>query len=46
MTPTEYVYTAQKDKIYCFGAIGDKNENTIYSDLTEQFPVRSFDGMV
>ena len=44
--PTEDVYFAHEDEIYCFAAIGDKNENTLYSDLTGQFPVRSYDGMV
>jgi hypothetical protein len=43
MTPTEHV--AHKDEIFCFAASGDKNENTIYSKLTGQFSVRSFDGM-
>ena len=46
MTPTKHVCSAHEDNIYCFAAIGDKNENTIYSDLTGQFPVRSYDGMV
>ena len=35
-----------REKIYCFAAIGDTNENMIYSDLTGQFPVWSYDGMV
>ena len=46
MTPIEHVRSVHEDKIDCFAAIGDKNENTIYSDLTGQFPVRSYDGMV
>ena len=46
MTPTEHVCAAYGDKIYCFAAIGNENENMIYSDHTGQFPVRSFDGMV
>jgi hypothetical protein len=41
-TPTEHV--AHKDEIFYFAVSGDKNENTIYSKLTGQFPVRSFDG--
>ena len=27
--------------IYCFAVIGDRNENTIYSDLTGRFPIQS-----
>ena len=34
MTPTRRFCTANEDKIFCFAAIGDKNENTIYSELT------------
>jgi hypothetical protein len=45
MTPTEHVCATHEDEIFCVAAIGDKNKNTIYSDLTWQFPVRSFDGM-
>ena len=45
MTPTEHVCATHEDKIFCFAAIGDKNKNTIYSDLIGKFPVRSFDGM-
>ena len=46
MTPTNHVCAVYEDKIYCFAAIGDKNKNILYSDLTVQFPVRSYDGMV
>ena len=46
MTPTEHVCSAHEDKIYCFAVIGDKNENTIYSNLTSQFPVRSYNGTI
>ena len=46
MTPIDHICSAHEDKIYCSAAIGDKNKNTIYSDLTGQFPVRSYDGMV
>ena len=45
MTPTEHVCVAYEDKIYCFAAIRDKNKNMIHSDLTGQFPVRSYGGM-
>ena len=46
MTPIEHVCAAYEDIIYCFVAIGDKNENTIYSDLTGQFLLRSYNDMV
>ena len=46
MTRTEHVCAAYEDKIYCFAAIRDKHENTIYSDFTGQFPVRLYSGMV
>ena len=46
MTPTEHVCVAYEDELYCFTTIGDTNENTIYSNLTGQFPVRSYDGIV
>ena len=46
MISTEHMCSAHEDEIYCFAVIGDKNENTIYSDLTGQFPVRSYDDMV
>ena len=42
MFPHEHIYTATDDKMYCFAILGDKNENTIYSDLTGRFPVRSY----
>ena len=35
---------AEEDKIYCYAVLGDKNERTIYSDLTGRFPVESYDG--
>ena len=46
MTPAEHVCAAYKDKIYCLAAIRDTNENTLYNDLTRQFPLQSYGGMV
>ena len=46
MTSTEHVSTAYKGKIYYFAVNGDKNKNTISSDLIGQFPERWYDGMV
>lgn len=34
MTSTKHIFSTQEDEIFCFVAIGDKNKNTGYSDLT------------
>ena len=34
---------AEEDKLYCYAVLGDKNECTIYSDLTGRFLVESYD---
>ena len=44
LLPREEVCLAEEDKIYCCAVLGDKNERTIYSDLTGRFPVESYDG--
>ena len=44
MTPTKHVCTAQEDELFCYAVLGDK-DNKIYSNLTRQFPVRSYEGM-
>ena len=44
LLPTEEVCLAKEDEIYCCAVLGDKNERTIYSDLTGRFPVESYDG--
>ena len=31
--------------MFCFAALADQNENTIYSDSAGRFPVQSFSGM-
>ena len=31
-------------ELFCCAALADQNEKTIYTDLTEKFPVRSFKG--
>ena len=43
LLPTEEVCLAEEDKIYCYAVLGDKNESTIYSNLTGRFPVESYD---
>ena len=45
MSPDKQICSAQEDEIYCFAVIGDRNENTIYSDLAGWFPVQSYKGM-
>ena len=42
--PAVEVCLAEGDKIYRYAVLGDKNECTIYSDLTGRFPVESYDG--
>jgi hypothetical protein len=36
---------ATYDELLCFAVLGDRNEDTIYSDLTGRFPVQSCEGM-
>ena len=43
LLPTEEVCLAEEDEIHCYAVLGDKNERTIYSDLTGRFPVESYD---
>ena len=43
LSPTEEVCLTGEDKIYCYAVLGDKNERTIYSDLTNWFPVEFYD---
>ena len=33
MNPTEHICTAVDDEMFCFAALADQNEHTIYSDL-------------
>ena len=35
---------ADEDELYCYAVLGDKNERTIYSNLTGRFPVESYGG--
>ena len=44
MFPQEHICTATDNKMYCFEILGDKNDNTIYNDLTGRFPIRSYTG--
>jgi len=45
MQPLQQSCTAIDNEMFCFAALADQNENTIYSDLCGRFPVRSFSGM-
>ena len=38
--------STKRNSKYCVAAIGDKSENTLYSDRTGQFLAVSYDGMV
>ncbi len=43
MSPTQEVCSLQE--MFCFAALPDANTCTMYTDLTEAFPVRSFKNM-
>ena len=45
MLPTEHVCSAIEDEIFCCTVIGNEKENTAYIDLTERFPIQSYEGM-
>ena len=45
MNPTEHICTAVDDGMFCFAALADQNEHTIYSDLVGRFPVKLYSGM-
>ena len=38
------VYPAIEDKMVCFAIILDKNEGTVYSGLTGNFPLQTYEG--
>ena len=40
----EEVCLAEEDEIYCYVILDNNNDNTIYSDLTGEFPIESYDG--
>ena len=42
--PTEQVCPALEDQIFCYAVLADKNDNTIYSDLSGRFAVQSYAG--
>ncbi|KAL7543517.1 hypothetical protein ACHAWF_007401 [Thalassiosira exigua] len=46
MNPTNHVATATDRKIgfFCYAALADANEGTVYTDLTGRFPTRSYVG--
>ena len=35
---------AAQCEVFCFGALADANERTLYTDLTCKFPIRSYNG--
>ena len=39
MDPPQHMCAAIDGKSFCFAVLGDRNEDTIYSDLTGRFPV-------
>ena len=44
MNPLHQICTAIDNEVFCFTALADANEDTIYSDLTGRFRVRSYTG--
>ena len=44
MNPPHQICTAIDNEMFCFAALSDANEDTIYSDLAGQFPVGWFAG--
>jgi hypothetical protein len=44
MHPVQEACAGIDDEIFCYAMLADKNEGTVYSDLTGKFPVQSFDG--
>ena len=45
MNPPEQMCSAVDDEMFCFAALADANEDTMYSDLTGRFPIQSYKGM-
>ena len=41
--PAEEICLAGENKIYCYIILGNSNDNTIYSDLTGNFSIKSYD---
>ena len=44
MNPTQEACTLVNDNMFCYAMLADKNEGTVYSNLTGKFPVQSFEG--
>ena len=46
MNPTDHVATVTDKEIdfFCYAALADANEGTVYTDLTGRFPTRSYAG--
>jgi hypothetical protein len=45
MDPPQHMCSATGDDIFCVAVLGDRNKDTVYSDLTDRFLVHSFEGM-
>ena len=45
LAPMQQMCSAIENEMFCFAILRDENENTIYSDLTGQFPIESYTGM-
>ncbi len=45
MYPHKEACNTKDDEMFCFAAIADANEGTVYSNLTNRFPVWSYPGM-
>ena len=44
MQPPQQICSAIDDEMFCYAALADQHENTIYNDLAGRFPVRAFSG--
>ena len=45
MNPPQEECAAQDNEMFCYAALADANEGTIYTNQTGQFPVMSYMGM-
>ena len=46
MNPPQEACMGIDDKMFCFAMLADKNEGTVYSNLTGKFPVQIFEGQL
>ena len=45
MAPQQQICSAIDDEMFCYSILRSTDGNTIYSDLTERFPIESYTGM-